>query len=200
MAAYLVTLQEALDALRIPNQPLIEAQVQGLLDSAESWVAQYTGTQFIVAERTDTVNAYPYDSGGLRLRARPLVAVSKVSDVWTNEDFLSSDYYVVNSSAGPRLFWGPPSNQPFWPQGLNRYVVTYTAGYNDGNTPTKPAGSVPAPAMFKTVIMQLVIRAYQGRGSQSSQGMGRGLTIVWDKLMESDIALMLDPWVQRELV
>ncbi len=84
-----------------------------------------------------------------------------------------------------------------WPEGRQRYRLTYTAGYNDGDV-VKATGSVAAPSGLKLAVLAVIDRLYRVRGGNTFQGV-QGNMSRWDSLIMGDCGDLLGPFDLRSV-
>ena len=189
----LLKLPEAKEFIRLPNAQA-DPHLQLLLDAAESWIAEEIGTAFQVTSRVDTL---PGGFPTLRPTLLPIVAISEVRDVYTDEVVAAADFRWADG----KVFWASASGGGYpvmWNVGPARYRVTYTAGYNDGDT-NKPEGSVAAPVGIKLPLLHLVERAYKARGGVQIQTSSGAFTN-WEALANGEIRQLLQPYILKSMV
>ncbi|BDG61923.1 head-tail connector protein [Caldinitratiruptor microaerophilus] len=140
----LVTLEEAKEYLQSPveDDPLVSR----LISRASAAVERYTGRVFI---HTDLAERHDGGSHLLFLRQRPVVAVTRVTDLSTGIT-LAADEYTLDGLAGLLI-----RNVGEWDRGLRRWEVQYTAGFG----PTE----ADVPGDVKQAVLHLVAAWYHRR-------------------------------------
>lgn len=163
----------------------VDTTLELLAAQIESWLEESFGMPLAVTEYTHSFN------GGaimIKTRRQPLVAVSKVLDLFTNEEIALTDMRVEEG----RIWRAALGSYPMlWDSGTRRFQVTYTAGYNDGSS-VKPVGSVSAPSGLKLGLHHLVRRAYEARGNRFVSS--SGVIMNWDELVKGEVFQLLSPF------
>ena len=140
--------------------------LQGLIDSAESYVEAYCDIELESTARTETL------CGGtfvLYLRAKPISAVASI----TKDDILLSEDDYIFSTYGIAK-----TDNTQWDSGL--YTVEYTAGH------------IEAPSGILLAIQQMTLRAFSNFEARSSEG-GAEVNLGWQSLWSgNDISALLE--------
>lgn len=147
--------------------------IQLLVDGVEEWVERRCAVSLVAVTPTD------YLSGGgyaLRPAVHPVNSITRITDVDSGA-VLSSALFSLRDSRQV-LYSGGETR---WPDGRQRYKVEYSGGY------------MVVPTGLQLALLGLVARAYRNRGGVTSES-AAGWSIVWDKLLDSDIGKGLTPY------
>jgi hypothetical protein len=125
----IITVSEAKDFLKLGSASNVDEEIQRLIDQVENYV-DHLGIKLESGEIEEE-----FHSGGfsyLKPHRHPLSSVSSIYDIHEGQT-VSSDYYSVRAG---RIYYGENGIGYWdWPRGMNRYKVTYTAGYGSGEVP-----------------------------------------------------------------
>lgn len=218
----LIALADAKLELRIGSSTVMDARIQAIINSAESWIAAQCGLSF--GEQTFT-EYYTGGRKGLRVDHGPIRHIISVvnRDTPGTAQIENTDYFAWNNAIekyggtyGP--FWALPSAGALygawtgrlpvimsrWMEGRGRWLVTYAGGWEvPYNESTTTAGNddgyphyQPDPAVQEAVL-QLVRRMYDNRGGVSSES-ASGWSVNWEPLEESDIMRLLAPYCRKD--
>ncbi len=190
----LVTLSEAKDYIRVTTAG-VDTQIQALLDGVEVWIENLLGCRFTVSRFIEHLTPL---REVLQPWVYPVISISEIVDLWEdNEVIPATDYQLMGSDIFYKESGKPPSA---WPDGLQRYRVTYLGGYSNGNTESNPApeGSQAAPSGIKLGVLALLARAYTARGGIQSTGGGGSFTS-YDDLANGEVMTYLDPFIRRRV-
>lgn len=173
----IVTLAQAKAHLQIQHTAADDS-ITLQIEAAENFVAEYLNVLLRDDDGT-VVELLPGGERALIPNQRPVLSVSLVEDT-EDEDTEVTDFDLVDRRylIKDGLFW--------WAFGVNRWRVTYVAGYDADS----------APAAIKLGILDLVWRSYNARGGTTGRT-SAGTSYTYDPLMESDILARLKPFRMR---
>lgn len=176
----IVTTEQARLYLQISHS-VEDSLIPLMIDGAQEFVAATTGLYFhdgdgSVTEHLDGGNESLWPS---RL---PIQSVTSVTDRESGEayEYKATDSRILRKTAN--LVW-PGGNAA-----AQRWAVVYSAGYDIDS----------APVGLRLAVLDLVYRAYNNRGGQSSSS-GAGHSMNWASIANSDIMDILDRHSIRRL-
>jgi len=183
----LVTRTEAKAILRVRHShddDLVDMLVAG----AEGFVQEYCGV-FFGDEAADLVHTEDLDSDRVRSllpRFTPINSVTSVTDNDSDDAVVDADTYRYSATRIFKRGTDSDDDSHVWERGYGRWRAAYNGGYLAA---TLPAG-------MKAVILQLVYRAFWGRGGKSRQAAaGHGYS--FRPLLDSDMAKELTRYKSR---
>lgn len=168
-----------------------DARIDALLDPASQIIEDYLNRKIV--QQAHTLETY--DGSGnkkLWLNHYPINSVTLVKSVdpMTDEDlqtFADPEDYVIHKDLEYLIKWG------VWAKGVNKYVITYNAGYN----PVPPAVELAANMLIghqvNTAGMQGIKSHKIGTFSQSFWGSGNS-DINAGSAMPDEVTNVLAPW------
>lgn len=155
--------------------------LQIILDGAQDYAARRTGL-YLREDDDDGSKVEDIDGGAyLWPSYLPILSVTSVTD--NEADDYSYEFKCTNINVSrdlPKYIWG---------DGIQRWRVTYTAGYT----------AATAPYALKQAILELAYRSWHGRGGKSQQS-AKGFGYSFDGLANGTIASMLAQVSLRRLV
>jgi uncharacterized phiE125 gp8 family phage protein len=170
----LVTLAEAKAHLQLTTTAE-DTILQVYIEAAESYVQAYTGTHFNLAPSTAVADNLDGDGSDLLIPSKlPILTVTSITDNTDASRVVAASDFVVKPNY-LRAILGH-----FWPAGLSRWKVVYTAGYTVSSLPKG----------LKSAILMIVSRLYDNRGDFSSKS--EGLSYNWTDLAAGNTKILLD--------
>ena len=175
--------------------------IQLMIDGAESFLAQYLNLKFTSEDYEEDLdsaleNEFQRDpsffgsqvlgngASFLIPNNRPVTAVESVLDLQDNNaslDFRQQGDLLAYTDAQGNFLGS-------WPPGLQRFRVSYTAGY-DSDT---------LPAVIKEAVCMLAARKYNARDGQNAMA-ANGAAVAFGELMDSAIIKMVQPHSRRRV-
>lgn len=156
-----VTLEEALDHVRLPQDAPDSAVVEALITAAREYVEIQTGRQLLTASYSLTLDHFPHWRVPVSLPMPPLQDVTAITylDAAGATQTWAAGQYVVDAPAGPRCLEGRfyPALDCDYPDTAARrdaVTVAFDAGYGT---------AADVPQAIKQALLLLVGHYYENR-------------------------------------